>query len=88
MSDEIQKGRQARQEMELTEASRSKFREETLDKAVKLAKAGLRDEAYAKLLMVVAIDGVKEILQGHIASATIEEELAEAKRTHSGSPAN
>lgn len=79
MSDIQRQGRQAEHELQLTAEAHDKYRKEQIDKAVALAAQGLKDEAYTKLLMVVAIDGVRAVMQGHVDSATMDKASAEAR---------
>lgn len=83
MSDVQLKGRRAEHELQISAEAHAQYRQECIDKAVALAAKGMKDEAYTKLLMVVAIDGVRDVVRGHVDTATIEREsekaLAEAK---------
>lgn len=78
MSDIQRLGIEAEQELRLSAEAHELFRKETIDKAIALASKGMKDEAYTKLLMVVAIDGVRAIVRGHIDTATIERESEKA----------
>lgn len=83
MSDVQVKGRMAEHELKISAEAHAAYRVQMMDQAVALAAKGMKDEAYTKLLMVVAIDGVRDIVRGHVDTATIEREsekaLAEAK---------
>ena len=72
MSEVQQKGRKAEHELALTAAAHAKHRAECIEAAVELAKRGAKDEAYTKLLMVVAIDSVRALVHEHVDSATMD----------------
>ena len=79
MSDAQQLARKATYELQITEDAHTAYRAECITAAIELARKGMKDEAYTKLLMVVAIEGVRKkvLLQTH--DADIEKALAEAK---------
>lgn len=78
MSDTQLKGRQAEYELKIMAEAHVAYRLQMMDQAVELARLGKKDEAYTKLLMVVAIDGVRDVVRGHVDTATIEREAAKA----------
>lgn len=87
MSDTQVKGRMAEHELKISAEAHAAFRAHMMDQAVALAAKGHKDEAYTKLLMVVAIDGVRAIVRGHVDTATIETESAKAL-AQANTPAN
>lgn len=77
---EIQRlGRLADHELKLTEQAFADFRLKCLDEAVAIARLGDKDKAYEKLLMVVAIDGVRAVMQGHVDSAVMDKASDQAR---------
>ena len=72
MSDVERKGRQAEYELQVTAESHAAFREKCLNEAIQIARLGDKDKAYEKLLMVIAIDGVRAVMQGHVDSAVMD----------------
>lgn len=78
MSEARQLANKALHELTVTEAAHAAYRQECLDGAVKLAAMGLKDEAYTKLLMVVAIDGVRAKVLMKTDDAVIEDSLQKA----------
>ena len=87
MSDIQLKGRQADYELKITAEAHAAHRVQMMDQAVALAALGKKDEAYTKLLMVVAIDGIRDIVRGHVDTATIERE-SEKALAEANTPAN
>ena len=78
MSEAKQRALKAEHELTVTAGVHAEYRAECLDAAVKLAAKGLKDEAYTKLLMVVAIDGVRAKVLMQKNDATIEEGVTTA----------
>jgi hypothetical protein len=72
MSDIERNGRKAEYELTLMAEAHASFREKCLSEAVAIARLGDKDKAYEKLLMVVAIDGVRAVMQGHVDSAVMD----------------
>jgi hypothetical protein len=72
MSDIERNGRQAEYELTLMADAHGSFRGKCVDEAIQLARMGEKDKAYEKLLMVVAIDGVRAVMQGHVDSAVMD----------------
>lgn len=79
MSDVERKGRQAEYELQVTAEAHAAFRDKCVDDAIQLARLGEKDKAYEKLLMVVAIDGVRAVMQGHVDSAVMDKASAQAR---------
>lgn len=79
MSDAQQIARKATHELQVTETAHAAHKAECITAAVELARRGLKDEAYTKLLMVVAIDAVRARVLMQADNATIEAALADAK---------
>jgi len=78
VSDAQMTARKAKHELQVTEGAHANYRIECIEAAIKLAAKGMKDEAYTKLLMVVAIDGVRAKVLMQTDNATIEAALAEA----------
>lgn len=78
MSEAQQIARKATHELQITEAAHAAFRRECIDDAIRLAKAGETSLCYQKLLMVVAIDGVRAKVLMEIDNATINEGVEKA----------
>lgn len=78
MSDAQLTARKATHELQITEEAHAAFRLKCIEEAIKLAAKGMKDEAYTKLLMVVAIDGVRHAVLMRKDDATIETANAEA----------
>jgi hypothetical protein len=78
MSDAQMIARKATHELQVTETAHAAFKAECITAAVELARKGLKDEAYTKLLMVVAIEGVRAAVLMQTGSAVIEQAIAEA----------
>lgn len=78
MSDAQQLARKATHELQVTEKAHADYRAECITKAIALAGQGMKDEAYTKLLMVVAIDGVRTKVLMQTGDAVIEQALAQA----------
>jgi len=77
---EIQRlGRLAEHELQLTSEAYANHRTECLEKAVKLAAMGERDQAYTHLLMAVAIDKVRDLVHGHVDSAIMDKASEQAR---------
>lgn len=72
MSEIQRKGRQAEYELKIMEEANASFRVKCIDEAIQLARLGEKDKAYDKLLMVIAIDGVRAAMQGHVDSAVMD----------------
>jgi len=72
MSDIERNGRLAEYELQITAEAHAAFRSKCVDEAIQLARYGEKDKAYEKLLMVVAIDGVRAVMQGHVDSAVMD----------------
>lgn len=81
MSDAIREARLAEHELHLTERAHATYREQCLEAAVKLAEKGEMEKSYQKLLMVVAIDGVRQKLRSYTDDATIERATAKAPQS-------
>lgn len=79
MSDAQMMARKATHEFQVTESAHAAYRVECIEAAIKLAAKGMKDEAYTKLLMVVAIDGVRAKVLMKTDDAVIDQALAEAK---------
>jgi len=79
MSDAQQLARKAKHELQITEEAHTSYRAKCLEEAVGLAKLGAKDEAYTKLLMVVALDDVRRVVLMQTDDEVIEKALAEAK---------
>lgn len=62
MSEAKQRALHAARELAITAEQHGKFRGECIEKAIQLAAAGRKDDAYTKLLMVVAIDSVRDMV--------------------------
>lgn len=76
MSEAQRRGRQAAHELEIHAEKHDAYRAEQLEKAVKLAALGQSDEAYRKLLLVVALDGLRSLVRAEVDNAEIESEAA------------
>lgn len=72
MSDIQRKGREAEHELKIMAEANATFREKCLSEAIQIARLGDKDKAYEKLLMVIAIDGVRAVMQGHVDSAVMD----------------
>jgi hypothetical protein len=81
MSDAQLTARKAKHELQVTEEAHDAYRIECIEAAIKLAAKGMKDEAYTKLLMVVAIDGVRAKVLMQVDNATIETALADSANT-------
>ena len=79
MSDIQHKGRVAKQQLDIMEEAHAAFREKCLEEAVSIARLGDKDKAYEKLLMVIAIDGVRAVMQGHVDSAVMDKASEQAR---------
>ena len=79
MSEIQRKGREAEYELKLTEEAHAAFRQKCIDEAIQLARLGEKDKAYEKLLMVIAIDGVRAVMQGHVDSAVMDKASDQAR---------
>lgn len=79
MSTADQIARKATYELQITEEAHAAYRLECIEAAIKLAGMGMKDEAYTKLLMVVAIDGVRAKVLMKTDDQVIETALAQAK---------
>lgn len=77
------RARQADHELSITEQSHAEFRADCIEKAILLAKAGESEKAYRKLLMVVAIDGVRAMVLMQKTDAEIDKGVED---TRSGQP--
>lgn len=72
LSDIQRKGREAEHELKIMAEANATFREKCLSEAIQIARLGDKDKAYEKLLMVIAIDGVRAVMQGHVDSAVMD----------------
>ena len=79
MSEIQRKGRQAEHELTVMAEANAAFRAKCIDEAIQLARLGEKDKAYDKLLMVIAIDGVRAAMQGHVDSATMDKASEQAR---------
>jgi len=79
VSDAQQIARRATHELQITEEAHAAYKAECVTAAIELARKGMKDEAYTKLLMVVAIEGVRTKVLLQTDDAVIEKALAEAK---------
>jgi hypothetical protein len=78
VSDAQQIARKAVHELQVTERAHAAYREECIAAAIELARKGLKDESYTKLLMVIAIEGVRSKVLMQTGDAVIEEAIAQA----------
>lgn len=74
MSEIQRRGRQALHELEIHREKHDAYRAEALEDAVKLAAFGEADGAYRKLLLVVALDGLRTLVHAEADNAEIESE--------------
>ena len=79
MSDIQRKGREAEHELAVMAEAHASFREKCMNEAIQLARLGEKDKAYEKLLMVIAIDGVRAVMQGHVDSAVMDKAAEQAR---------
>lgn len=77
------RARQADFELSITEQSHAEYRANCIEQAILLAKAGESENAYRKLLMVVAIDGVRAMVLMQKTDAEIDKGVED---TRSGQP--